>query len=221
MHAKRLWSALVPMCRIIWHIHIPKTAGSSVGHVLMNASGYVQFGHKGGLSSAPWAFYFSHGNKRDWIGADLLNRTMRSPTEKVLVTQETGIDDLEKNQYSLFDKTCFFSTLREPHEWVLSAANHMKKEINSTYGYFDQSNIQSRMVGFNVPLRRLPLVTCVTTVDMVDSILAAFSDARLPHDNARSHPIVSTPELVALVQHKYAQDVKLWELVRRKGVVCW
>ena len=90
-HAARLWSTLLHACSIVWHVHVPKTAGSSIAHVLMNATGFVPVGARG-RAFWSWSPYVEHGRKHSWIEADLLaeaKRRPRSDATKVIVTSET------------------------------------------------------------------------------------------------------------------------------------
>ena len=90
-HAARLWSTLLHACSIVWHVHVPKTAGSSIAHVLMNATGFVPVGARGRAFSS-WSPYVEHGRKHSWIEADLLaeaKRRPRSDATKAIVTSET------------------------------------------------------------------------------------------------------------------------------------
>ena len=91
--------------------------------------------------------------------------------------------------------------------------------FNGTYGYFDRRNIQSKMVGLEE--KRAGVVMCIATVGGVNSLLAAFSDMPLPHDNVRPHALVTTPEVAEVVLQKYALDVELWDVVSRRDVLCW
>ena len=121
-HAARLWHALLPSCDIVYHIHIPKTGGSSIAHVLMNATGFAKVGAR----YQAWPWYDSHGRHASdhwWASTDYL-QLARQTRSKVIVTSETGIDDLVAGGYPSFENTCFFSVIREPREWLVSAENH-------------------------------------------------------------------------------------------------
>ncbi|GMH88830.1 hypothetical protein TrVE_jg4060 [Triparma verrucosa] len=224
-HASRLWHTLLPLCDIVYHVHIPKTAGTSIAHVLMNTTGWAKVGAEGRPPHAPWQAYVSHGQQHWWKTTDLLQRA-RQTRSQIIVTAETGIDDLVAGGYPWFENTCFFSVVREPHEWLMSAENHMRvtgyqvsQGFNGTYGYFDRRNIQSKMVGLEE--KRAGVVMCIATVGGVNSLLAAFSDMPLPHDNVRPHALVTTPEVAEVVLQKYALDVELWDVVSRRDVLCW
>ena len=226
-HAARLWHALLPSCDIVYHVHIPKTAGSSIAHVLTNATGYAKVGTTK-VGSQAWQSYVSHGRWHWWTSTDYL-QLARQTRSKVIVTAETGIDDLVTGGYPWFESTCFFSVMREPHEWLMSAENHMRVSskyaggFNGTYGYFDRPNIQSNMVGLKTRARGV--VMCIATVGGVKALLAEFSDAELPLDNVghykSSHAHVPPPEVAEVVRQKYALDVELWDIVSRRDVLCW
>lgn len=219
-HAARLWHAMLPSCDIVYHVHIPKTAGNSIAHVLSNATGWVEGQSKvrGGQS------YVNHGRYHWWEEFDALQRA-RQTRSKVILTAETGIDDLVVGGYPWFENTCFFSVMREPREWLMSAENHMRvgskylDGFNGTYGYFDRPNIQSNMVGFKE--ERVGVVMCIATVRGVNTLLAEFSDARLPHDNVKPHARATSPEVAEVVRQKYALDVELFDVVSHRNMLCW
>ena len=223
-HAARLWHALLPSCDIVYHVHIPKTAGSSIAHVLMNATGFANVW----APRRGWQPYVSHGREQWWTSTDYL-QLARQTRSKVIVTAETGIDDLITGGYPWFESTCFFSGMREPHKWLMSAENHMRVRsnytggFNGTFGYFDRPNIQSNMVGLKTRARGV--VMCIATVGGVKALLAKFSDAELPHDNVghykSSHAHLPPPEVAEVVRQKYALDVELWDVVSRRDVLCW
>ena len=227
----RLWNMLLPMCSIVWHVHIPKTGGTSVQNLLKaNTTDFVDLGHCAGCVKGAGTQYVQHGSRHDWSKPNLLALARRSGRKRVIVSAETGVDDLAAARYPWFASTCFFAVLREPSAWVLSAENHMRTKygnrdgVNGTAGYFDRPDIQARMVGFNATARSVGgVVMCVCTIQEVDAIVAAFSSAGdgIHHDGARNYIPVRTPLLEEVLRTRYALDTALWEVVSRRRMLCW
>lgn len=218
--AAKLWASFLPSCPIIWHVHIPKTGGMSVKAALERLTDqYVDLGLH---------HYVYHGLGHRWgegEGKDLLQRA-RQTGKHVVVSAETGITDLVTQGYPWFEHTCFLSVVREPHEWVLSADNHMRVRSNytegiaGTWGYFDLPNVQRFMVGHHTEKRGV--ATCITTIAHAGSFLAPLTrNTSIPHINSIPHPVRRTAELEEVVRRKYGFDVELWEIVEREQFVCW
>lgn len=231
--SSRLWRTLQASCAIVWHVHVPKTAGTSILEALRRSPAYVNVGKQS---------YVHHGKSRFWLsGPDLLRRArqrLRPPW--TVVSAEVGVDDLVSLQYPYFNQTCFFTVLRDPRAWVSSAENHMRLSgaytggLRGTYGYFDRPNIQSNMAGYRYDAAMQtsdprPSASCVATLEgarvSILPHLFGHSSPRplhLSHANARAHDTnVSAAELTSVVAQKYAVDERLWKLVDAQQVVCW
>lgn len=206
------------MHSVVAHTYpLPKTGGTALKNVLERSYAFVDIGEN---------VYIDHGQLHTW---QKLNSTNQKPNEKILVTAETGINDLFRRGYPYFDSTCFFSIARESHSWVLSANNHMKTHsnysggINGTWGFFDTPNIQSTMVGFGSSKRGVRV--CMTDIEEVNTILTSIVGKRLPSANIGSYYDSFTTkdhdELQQVVKEKYFEDLKLWEEVKRSKVLCW
>lgn len=234
--AAELWVASLRSCSIVWHVHVPKTAGTSIYTALRERSPrFVEFTGR--------QTYSAHGRRHNWRRPDLLREGERrggkgsswmrgyqspynSKERQVVVSAETAMGDLVRRKYPWFDHTCFFAVVREPHEWVLSAENHMRSKegnmrgINGTKGFFDHANLQRFVVGSNRDKRGV--TTCITTVDHVQTLLAPLmEDTALPMANTNPHPRNRTKELEEVVRQKYAEDLELWNLVSDNQFVCW
>mmetsp|Transcript_19589 Transcript_19589/g.61588 ORF Transcript_19589/g.61588 Transcript_19589/m.61588 type:complete len:172 (+) Transcript_19589:354-869(+) len=147
---------------------------------------------------------------------------------RVIVSLEVGISDLIHRRYPLFHTTCFFTVLRNPAEWVLSAANHMRSKsryadgIYGRVGYFDRDNIQAFMVGYGARTRPA-VVVCLTTIGDVAALLSPLigTNASLEHLNHRPHNTTATADVEAHVRQRYARDAELWDTVSEQKILCW
>ena len=118
------------LCPIAWHINIPKPAATSVIRAMEQSSSFVHiYDNK----------YSNHNRLHDLTRNDLLLQMAKDGNKTVLVTAETGIDDLAKLKNPWFDQTCFFSFMRDPHEWVLSAESYMRKHAKVSNERFSKS----------------------------------------------------------------------------------
>ena len=84
----RVWEGGLAQCAIVWFIHIPKTAGSTVREVLRKTnSDHVLF-HDLNPSKADRHIYKTHGTRHNWTKPDLLEMA-RSTGKTIIVDAET------------------------------------------------------------------------------------------------------------------------------------
>ena len=226
-----VWENNLAHCSIVWFIHIPKTAGTTITEMLRYAnSDEVLFYDLTNASKPLKLHYVQHGANHDWRHPDLLALARRN-RRKIIVTAETPLPDLTRRGYPWLEETCFFSVARNPYEWVLSAENHMRVGsgysggIGGNAGYFDRANIQSYMTGYGAAAQSTSSV-CVGTIDHFldieyDLIPRVAGNLTLPLLNVRPHEVNITSELQEVVLKKYPLDLELWAVVKRQGLVCW
>ena len=229
------WTTRFDSCDIVFHVHIPKTGGTAV--VIWLQRGGVKLVGKGVGWESTRGLYAFHGDLLSW-DLDLLKlaRETRATGQQLVVTAETGLHDLRRHGYPWFNHTCFFATVREPHEWLLSAENHMRHApflmatdrehggINGTWGYFDRPNLQSSMLGFRSIEPFGAVVVCASTIPGGVSFVNTLTKANLgelPQANVLPHDTNHSAELTSVVQEKYPQDLELWRLIQREGAACW
>lgn len=230
-----VWDNVDGSCKILFHIHVPKTAGSSIRAALMNTSSYVSNNHDDKKN-----VYTTRGiNTMETIVPIMKTTFPKTPSTFITVSAEVGITDLVSVGYPFFNDTCFFSTAREPHEWLISAENHMRTAgkdygFNGTYGYFDQANIQTSMLYYDHdrPIEEQPRThprtgsICVYTASRITEVLCAIDEnldscSELGHLNRRNHSHDITAEVKDVVQEKYWKDAQYWnDLVANDGKVC-
>ena len=254
----RLWASLQDSCSVIWHVHIPKTGGTSAVEALRKSPAYILDHYPSG-SFGKRGDYIRHGGSSFWSLAagnalqppDLLRRSREHHAPPwTLLSVEVGVGDLTRIGYPYFNSTCFLAVMRDPREWVLSAENHMRQTslyrggLRGRWGYFDQLNIQSEMVGYaprrshnwsnprssRLPADDQPLLTCVATLEAFETsilphLFRGQSPApQMPHANARPHTTAElniSTELSAVLEQRYALDSELWAVVRRQQMLCW
>ena len=198
--------------------------------------------------------YTKHGSRHNWRSDDLL-KLARREKRKIIVSAETGLDDLTEAKYPWFNETCesnplssvhycllsvddqpsdvkssdagFFSVVRNPYEWVLSAENHMRQTHHggfySNYGYFDLGNIQSRMTGYGSSGISAATV-CVGTIDHFSNFESGLVGGIVPLtvENEKPHSHNYTAELRTYIQERYNEDLELSAFVhRQQKLVCW
>eukprot|EP00927_Polykrikos_kofoidii_P058297 TRINITY_DN52717_c0_g1_i1.p1 TRINITY_DN52717_c0_g1~~TRINITY_DN52717_c0_g1_i1.p1 ORF type:complete len:295 (+),score=31.59 TRINITY_DN52717_c0_g1_i1:107-991(+) len=218
----RKWVRLLSSCSIVFNIHIPKTAGSSVRKALEVSQDYVDIDR---------ANTFRHHGRNIPKTWPAVQKRIGKSSRPVLVSVEVGIDDLIEHDYPWFNQTCFFAVAREPHEWVLSAENHIKETsdakdpMNSQIGFFSRTNIQSKMVGRTLSAEdrhKLGLKLCVFSVDKVGIALKSVIGSRhVGRDNARPHDTSPRPDVKKFVHRRYKKDLQLWsDLNDNGGVLC-
>jgi hypothetical protein len=104
-----------------------------------------------------------------------------------------------------------------------------KGGLTGSWGYFDRSNIQSSMLGYNSA--HAGPVVCASAIDefplflstlFVGHISTDIAGLELPRINTKDHSIARTQEILENIVHsKYDVDLSLWATVRDRRMVCW
>lgn len=238
-------------CNIIYHVHVPKTGGTSILTRLKAMKNYRFPKHferqnvyiRRGRSLKSTIVKFLEGELLSASSSEMAGRT-HNP---IIISAETGITDLFRNGYpmSLFEQTCFVATVREPHLWALSAANHLATvteshaKIFEEHGlagfvdkkivYFDVDNLQSRMTSYsnNEILDDIrPGSLCVYDISRADEFICAVEGNALCEgigvNNVRTHEKIITEEVEHIVRSTYPKDLELWErLAESRGKLCF
>jgi hypothetical protein len=228
-----------------YYVHIPKTGGTSInkkleadlGSTIFYVVGKEERGH-----------YVHHKNEKTFqIYQSMVstNQTTNS-SRRIFLSAEHGIDYLmwhHNDEKQGFGNTFFFSAIRNPYDWVLSAANHMQIPLGSDQGYFDIPNIQTRMTGYNKYLQvqqkqqqqsGFPdFHMCLCTLDSIDQVIEPIYNKILGCDNNKTysldvkvntkpHNTTRTTELERIVQARYSEDLTLYnDVVNHNGILCW
>lgn len=166
------WQSIMSSCKIVYHIHIPKTGGTSVKDALRasfpnyheiprsergdfytaNPINTMKSLKKHVFDSVEYIKFIEQQKHQQ----NTINTSFGGPDviPQIITSVEKGIITLKNNHYPDFSNTCFFAVVRNPYEWILSADNHMKTGsgykggISGSWGYFNRANIQSTMTGY-------------------------------------------------------------------------
>merc|ERR1719221_103530 len=100
------WQDMLPHCSIIYHVHVPKTGGTSVLGALTEMDNYI-------LANERANIYVARGSgvRKTLVpelkkSLGLLGATKRRTN--VVTSNEVGIEDLIKHGYPFWNETCFF-----------------------------------------------------------------------------------------------------------------
>lgn len=231
------WLERVPrVCKIIHHLHIPKTGGSSILHDLETMAKFAQ-----NTSVERMNIYVSRRTNIMKTVVPHLQEEMSKRNYPLLVSLEVGINDLHRHGYPYFNETCFFATVRDPYQWVMSAANHMAQDkhkngtqifphgILAREGFLDLNNIQSKMTLFQSRVT-VPSPVCLYTVETVPDLLCQLNSTnsgsickQMSHQNSGNYTLRASSDLLeSVVQERYSDDVNLWlEVLRNNGRLCY
>ena len=220
-------------CPIVYHIHIPKTGGTSVTRSLMKLNNFIK------AKPRESAAYITHGKQTQKFWGELGKRARSNSTLNwSIFSAEVGINDLARLNYQYFNEMCFFTVVREPRDWILSAENHMKILLSrldfasSRFGYFDIGNIQSSMLGmgYNTSINPRPLAVCAFAISEIPHLLSSFYKNEsefqgLTRTNAHSHATNLSAsrslQLDHLIESRYSDDVELWKQIAKERKLCW
>jgi len=215
-------------CPILYHVHIPKTGGTSLLEALANVTNYID--HDKSLDRAN--VYLNHGKKAAQTLYPALQRALekRNATNEtsspMVMSVELGLQDLR--DYPYWSDTCFFAVIRDPLSWLPSAAAHsqermrMRHGINGTTAFLDLPNIQAQMTGYSSGTLSSSAPMCVYTMDTIDRLLCALGQCTsLPHVNQRAYDAHDVAAVLQVVERRYSHDVELYRRVEEKGFLCW
>lgn len=206
-------------CKYIYHINIPTTDGYLLQKSLSNLRNYKDIAGN---------FYTSKG-----MNIKQSFEQLDSDSMQTVVSAEIGIGDLRKQEFPYFNDTCFFALIEDPYIWIVNAERSMRQGSNykdgfgGTWGYFDQPNIQSNMVGFDMDISSLNHnIICVYTQGSIEKALD-FMHTRVPENwkkmEKESANIQNRSEYAEIVKEKYGKDIELWNLVKdsKTSSICW
>jgi len=210
LHARAVFEG----CRVFWHLHTPKTAGTAIRSLLEQAGLRVR------VSGRHFNF-MKHGSKLNaTVMASLLQQRWHADLARgihrpLFVSEEIPLPDVAAHGYpsSLLADTCFFAVIRAPLEWYASAVNHMEllrpafrfasgmdasgvpAMVARRQGYFDVDNVQSwSAAGGTAAYRKLFLVQLPSLSTFLDAIARVFHlDLQLGHGEPAASRTHGTP----------------------------
>ena len=106
-------------CDLFWHIHVPKTGGTSVMSELKKAALHFELRHP---PKPPTHFNFNTRGRFLEGYWSVLNATL-AHHRPLFISEEIDLESIVHKHMppSLLNRTCFFATVRRPDAWFLSA----------------------------------------------------------------------------------------------------
>ena len=194
MHASHSLSE----CAVLWHLHAPKTAGSTLMQAMGSLTG--TWLAKPGDAKGEWTWYIHHGAGFPVDDcAARIDRAVSTPEHRLLVSSETPLYDLLRMPAlrRRMEHICFVSVVREPGAWLKSALIHLCAAGAGTAasgyragiaclhrvwgrreGYLDQHDLQYWQVHEDFLSRPRPYkLLALTTIESAASLLAPLADS--------------------------------------------
>ena len=193
---------LLEGCSLIWHLHTPKTGGTSLAKFLEEAKLRSLVPGRDGHGHQHFNFMM-HGiwleNRMQFIRA-AANRA-RALGRPAFFSEEIPLPDILAKNFSMASETCFLTVVRDPREWYESAARHMERDtwhrhrvgvnratglpamVEARQGYFELDNPQTWSAG-GEGYRRLFLVRLPALSPFMRAVLAALDLTRKRHRSA-------------------------------------
>lgn len=115
-------------CKLMWHIHTPRTGGTSVHYLLSQRQWRRRISTSGRFTRFNYMSRGAFLNGHWFQIVNTLDEVAQDGGKPLWYSEEIALPDIVHQGYPFLNETCFLAVVRHPEEWFRSCEAFMKMQ---------------------------------------------------------------------------------------------